>query len=974
MDVRQNLKAGAILSFEGMCCVVEDAIGRGSNAIVYKGYYLDHRESGLKHHILIKELFPYHPAGAIWRDEDGTIVTDPEAQDDFELHRRSFERGNRVHLNLLSKSPDAVGANLNTFEKNGTLYSVLGFTGGRSLDKVFEEENEKVTLRSAAERMIRILDALEAFHAEGLLHLDISPDNILVIGEDKKERVMLIDFNSVHTIGELVSGRGDYLSLKNGYTAPEIVNRSLHTVSEKTDIYALAAVFYRMITGKTLTLADALKRMPPDAQDVPMVKDAPETAKNMVKTILRRALSVIPQRRYENVSEMRDAFAELIDRIDMVGVTHGSIWEGGKRSVEKLIKTNAFYRYIASGDGLYPVRVSINGESMPLGDCVKQIVSKDGKNTLLKAEGGMGKTTALLLTALIQNERYLVNDCAVVYIPLYGYKEGDGQFIRNSVLGMLRFSGESVRYEDARHQLQALFGEARPTKEGLLPRFLLLLDGLNEATGDTADLIAEINMLSAMPGVRLIISSRNSHEALNAAEAAVEQLSEEDINQALSRKGLLLPESEEIRALIRTPLVLSLFIQASGDEGQLTVHSKEELIHKYLLALIEKETDVLTDDSHQKWQLEAAVWFVLPCISEEMNRAGGALDEKAVLKAVKKCMRFLKSPNMQRAFPKWIGHTKDIIAGAKTAEEWYGQIVNDILWKRLGMLLRDENNLLRASHQVICSYLSVLDRHNRKRLARRRLLFASGVSLASVLVVFAAVFAINALFVKTPYSIEQSDNAMTYTTNEYSEFNELYTAVAEIVQAARDGDVKEFENRYEIRIRAVDRIARPNRANEREAAYIQKMKTTEGEVMYSSKKPFAFDEADSIMTRNTDRAALYQEMLKLLDFWVHDETLKSLRPDVPDLLMNVLESDAYVESWLYEIVCAPHAQDAEDVWTEERRKVIAFAKELNQYRNDTMGGELKQQLENAKVALDDAETKLRAELVPVQKEYNKLGG
>ena len=173
--------------------------------------------------MLIKELFPYHGKGGIYRDGNQNICHTDEAADVWELHRLSFSRGNEVHLRLQQENPGDIDANLNTFSLHQTYYSVLGFSGGRSLDKELAAQGgERTGLLVHIRRMLGALDVLEGFHSLGFLHLDISPDNILLIGEGRRERITLIDYNSVHTLEEIRLSRSVYYSAKEGYTAPEI--------------------------------------------------------------------------------------------------------------------------------------------------------------------------------------------------------------------------------------------------------------------------------------------------------------------------------------------------------------------------------------------------------------------------------------------------------------------------------------------------------------------------------------------------------------------------------------------------------------------------------------------------------------------------------------------------------------------------------------------------------------------------------
>ena len=187
MDTRTALSPGTVLPFPGMLCTLGEEIGRGSNAIVYRGAYPDLLNKNEKHTVLIKELFPFHAKGVISRGEDGNIVCLEEALNVWRTHRDSFEYGNRIHLRMLQSHPELTGANLNSFSLNGTLYTVLGYTGGRSLAQ--ELSRQETDLRRLTVRMLKLLDALDAFHGEGYLHLDIAPDNILLIGEGGGELV-----------------------------------------------------------------------------------------------------------------------------------------------------------------------------------------------------------------------------------------------------------------------------------------------------------------------------------------------------------------------------------------------------------------------------------------------------------------------------------------------------------------------------------------------------------------------------------------------------------------------------------------------------------------------------------------------------------------------------------------------------------------------------------------------------------------
>ena len=304
MDHRKALPPGVILPFPGMSCQIEETTGRGTNAIVYNGWYADALHPEQKHRVLIKELFPLHPRQGVRRGAAREIQVSPQARDFFDLHRKSFETGNRIHLKLLERHPSAIGANLNSFPLNGTLYTVLGYSGGSSLAEALSAAPCR-DLSRVIRWMLGLLEALEVFHDSGFLHLDVSPDNILLLSQ---EHLFLIDYNSAREAGAQGSF---YASFKQGYSAPELKTASAGSIGFPADLYSVAAVFYRCLMGRRLTLAEALRPQPPDGGDSPLLADASPQVKAHVRRILQTGLHTLPQKRWQTTAQLRRAFREL---------------------------------------------------------------------------------------------------------------------------------------------------------------------------------------------------------------------------------------------------------------------------------------------------------------------------------------------------------------------------------------------------------------------------------------------------------------------------------------------------------------------------------------------------------------------------------------------------------------------------------------------------------------------------------------
>ena len=917
MDHRKALPPGTLLPFPAMSCTLAGESGRGSNAIVYMGSYPDLLNPEERHTVLVKELFPLHQKGGIFRDESGAVVCAPEGRETWDLHLQSFQHGNRVHLRMLEKRPDLTGANLNTFSLHGTLYTVLGCTGGRSLEA--ESSVPETDLRRLTLRMLGLLDALDAFHESGFLHLDVAPDNILLTGSGSREQVMLIDYNSVYD--HKAPAALSYHSVKPGFSAPEL--RTGGTPSAASDLFAVAAVFYRCLSGTALTPFQMSRPGPPDVSACPCLQDLPDTVSLMVRQILRRGLQALPKKRYPSVNAMQQAFQELLDRIDGVGVTHWALWESGRKIVERVIQENPGLSYLQEREALFPTRLRLpSGALVPAS--VSQPLDGKGRAVLLTASGGMGKTTAMLRAVIEQSRTYSPVQPALVYLSLYGWKEGESAYIHRRLLENLRFKTE--QYDAARHALDTLLETPLETASGeRRPVLVLLLDGLNEATGETGPLMEEILSLSHLPGIRLVVSARSEEAALPFSKAELAPLTEEDVRAALSREGLLTPESGEMRELLQTPLMLSIFLQSSRVEGrQLSVTSQEELLHAYFRALLDKELRDLPENTDARWQMDAAVNFVLPSIAREIQKKSRALKDTELLPTVERCYRLFSDPLLRRAFPQWIGRSRSIRGEAANAEEWYGLLVHDLLWKRMGLLVRNEQGRYRVCHETVAEYLTRLESGNARRLLRRRRLRRALASAALLLCLAAGWFVYNTYVRPPPYSPDYEETVFVYGLTGYSNAARQYEHMRAFVDCAL-----ETPDRLSLEADSFDRVLDQISIGTNTAYMLHSMETmlTTGEAFSWSRKKLDDAHYRELLELEQARREEYQLLASVLVYVVEDERGNRLYGGVyPELLSELVNLDGQITAVLYELVCAPHLTQA---LLEENEDLLRLQKTLS---------------------------------------------
>ncbi len=942
MDHRKALSEGTFLPFSGFSCRVGKEIGRGSNALVYEGDYQDALNPDQIHHVLIKELFPLDSQGNIFRQEDGSIQVEPDGIETFLLHRSSFEAGNRAHLKLLETCPEQIGANLNSFSFHGTLYTLLGISGGESLEKL--QKQPARSLRACAVRMLTILDSLTAFHENGLLHLDIAPDNILILGSGRRERAMLIDYNSAMSAELNPQDDSFVFSIKQGYTAPEIRSGQFRRISFSSDLYSVTAVFYRLLTGAPLTGFQMIRSAPPDVSECPCMKEEPDTVKVWVQEILRRGLRTVPSRRYQSIEQMRQDLEELIDRIDGIGITHWALWEAGRKQTLRMIRDNPSLDFLRDSASLFPAMVSDGTQSY----AAEEFLRNAKENCMLLAGGGMGKTTALLHLTFAGEGQYSPNRPAVMYLSLFGWQADERSFILNRLLDGLHFRSDTHTFEDARKALREVLDQPLKNPSGQSPALLLLLDGLNELSGDIKPLLDEIRELSTLQGIRLVVASRTEETSLPFIPLHLTELSDEAIHTAIEKAGLLFPESVSLQNLLRTPLMLSMYLRA-GQAGRHSqqLASADDLLHAYFSSLKEKAVQDLPEETGQRWQTEAAMELVLPAIANEMVRRRRALTDQELLPIVEKCYVLLNGHLSRRFFPQWIGRTTAIRGSARNGEEWYGQIVHHLLWKQLGLLIRDDQERYLVSHQMISDYLLDREKENRQKVRRYHGVRSLLAALCVCLVLCTGILVWKNYLAPQPYKEAYAENIMSRIGRAYVSAGQQYESLADLTDAALyhpesfPAELMLFHQAY-----PAEEIS-----SEQSLLYLSAMLET-GQVMPWSGKPMDEKACRKLFTLAESRKEEYDRFAAILEFVMTDDSaFRQYGSEYPQLLHDLLETDAEITAELFLAVCKPHLTGkyaGHSLYAESFSSLIASAPRQNKHlegKDDEQAWERTTQLE-----------------------------
>lgn len=686
MDDRRPLPPGHRLCLGGTTYRIVSHLGRGANALAYRAVYADAALPDQLHPVLLRELFPWRPEGGIRRGEDGGLMVDPQAGDFFDLHRESFLRGDRVHLEMRRDRAGKVPVNLNTYPAGHTFYTVQEDSAGETLQAVLDREElmDPVTL---CRWLTALLYSLRAFHEEGLLHLDVSPDNILLQPLDRgrseaAREVLLIDYNSAWSRQELARREELFLSLKEPWSAPEVRLRDLEQVGPASDLYSVCVIFLACLLGRTPEPGELGRRLPA-LGSAPALRDAPATAFHQVGVILRRGLKAPPGQRFQTADQLIAALAELEARLTGGGVTPAALWEASARQLRAL-------------------PVPAPEEPAPERTAFLQRL-EEGGSCLLTGEAGVGKTWTLQALWRRGLAAYRPRDPIPVYLPLYGYDGREG-YLHRAILSLLRLpAGEG--WTQANHAL------ARLLTDGDAP-VLLLLDGVDEAGGDLRPLYRELRGLLDKGGVRVVAAARRSVPQLGLPERPVPPLSRSEVLTLLTQRGLTIPEGEDILSLIQNPALLALYRPQAGPDA---LRDGAGLLDAYLRDLVSACRE--TDGEEAGARAAFAVEVLLPLLAAGMGEKGW-LSPAAACRRAEDCFALLRRRSARRVFPRYLGRTQVLLGDSPDGEAWFGAMVRALLVGRLALLWQDD----RGNYHLFQRRFQPLVAGRRKPIAHRLVL------------------------------------------------------------------------------------------------------------------------------------------------------------------------------------------------------------------------------------------------------------
>jgi serine/threonine protein kinase len=264
---------------------IQQTLGQGGFGITYLAI-----DQKLEQEVCIKELFI---SGNSTRGANMTVQSQGHSSFSFQEFVDRFIQEARQLVKF--QHPNIVRV-IDIFEENDTAYMVMEYVKGETLKQQIQQKGI-LAEKEAMQLISQLMEAVESVHSKGMLHRDIKPDNILI---SKEGRVVLIDFGSAR---EFAEGKTTHQTamITPGYAPPEQYSERAKR-GPFTDIYALGATLYNLLTGeKPIASTDrSFEELVPPHQLNSKIS-------LQVSNAILKAMELRPDDRFQSIASMKEA-------------------------------------------------------------------------------------------------------------------------------------------------------------------------------------------------------------------------------------------------------------------------------------------------------------------------------------------------------------------------------------------------------------------------------------------------------------------------------------------------------------------------------------------------------------------------------------------------------------------------------------------------------------------------------------------
>ena len=470
-DLRKRLESGHEINIEkGKKIIVQEEIGRGSNCIVYNARYYDSIDT--PHTVRLKECYPNYIQ--IFREKSGKLELEELQKTRFDKAKQLFKKAYQRNVEI-KNTLGLTNSTSNTteiYEANNTYYSVISFDEGVDYRKYEDSE-----LKEIFEHVKALAVIIKKYHEIGYIHLDIKPENILIVPETK-ERVILFDFDSVIGMEELRQSTTIRLSFSDGFSAPEQVRGKVSDICNKTDIYSIGAVVFYKLFGRNPDIKDCTLRTKYNFENM-LYKDERYQKKlyKKIEEFFRKTLSISVHSRCGSMDEIIQCLDELINLANLNGI---------------YLHNNFSY--------------NINCFVGRLGELshIDEIL-QDSQVVFLSGIGGIGKTEIAKRYAYI-NQRYYDN---IIFLPFQNSLEDT--FVREDIsLNSVEWNAEESKEEFFQRKIKVL-------KNTVTKKDLIILDNCDVEYDENLEKILECPC-------KFIITTREDYRDYNYPQIYIDKI------------------------------------------------------------------------------------------------------------------------------------------------------------------------------------------------------------------------------------------------------------------------------------------------------------------------------------------------------------------------------------------------------------------------------------------------------------------
>jgi len=266
---------------------IDYAIGRGGFGVTYQAQHVP-----LEKPVAIKEFFPQE--SALREGTTGSI----RPMRDTEGFNRGLERFRREGKILAKVEHSSIVRASDFFEERGTGYLVMELLHGESLREELDRAGGKLTESRVREVLDAMVEGLTAVHQREIFHLDLKPENVMVMANG---RIVLVDFGAAKQETGIKRKDSSTRAFTMAYAAPEVL--AGRPVGAASDIFELGMMVHEMLVGE----------LPPSAMERFMPGGpvwSPSKLAEPWQALISQALEIDPKLRPNNVKDWTSVLKE----------------------------------------------------------------------------------------------------------------------------------------------------------------------------------------------------------------------------------------------------------------------------------------------------------------------------------------------------------------------------------------------------------------------------------------------------------------------------------------------------------------------------------------------------------------------------------------------------------------------------------------------------------------------------------------